>query len=733
MVDIYVKYTDGDFYKLDLEGKESINFKATSKDLTDISTIFAPFTQAFTVKSTDKNKMIFGFIGDEKSLRLNSTNEFDCKIYIGGFLFQTGKLTVDETNYNYLVQQDYKCVFANGISGLKDRIGDDILQDLFDIEDPNLSLEWSVPSLIAGLQTTTNKTLSNGIEIFSGIPFASNYRVWQFDQDFKPESLDNIAFKKWLSPDYVRLNEVRPALSYASIIKSAIKKYDLNIEAPIFERPEFNELFVWCNNEKLSSTKETIIVDYNAISPVVITSSSQEIGSSPIPTSPRFVTSLDAETGVFTITDHIYEMVRPDSWLKGINFKLEFVGFQSTGTAENGEINLTMLDIDGNSVNVQSISNGIYELFIPETMFIGGVFSFKMKIKSVQPSTWTEILYDFMQTYRYTRGGIFGNFVNKATYEQAGNNTVSPALFGASAINLATSLPATKVFDFLQSFFRMFNIQSFQTGKDDLSMYWLVPNDLKENNKPYSAREEDYTKYTDIETITKKKANQYNCYNFSHLESKYYSNISYKKANLREYGQILYPDILPKDQKKYEIKTVVSIVPPVFLKGHDNVRTIYGFTSDDGVVSETGHTTYKPNYDELTIFYLNKVALGDKQISVQGGNALNSILEPLIYSSNSKSLGFDIIEQVPDTLYSQYYAEQIERLLNVNTLAHSVNINLDSDKIYLNFANQKQGESNIPLGFRLQNYIIIGEQRYSIIDAQIELSTGKSKFNLMNF
>ena len=58
MVQIYIKYTDNNYYLLDIEEKEVINFKITSKDLNDITKIFAPFTQSFNIKATDKNKIL---------------------------------------------------------------------------------------------------------------------------------------------------------------------------------------------------------------------------------------------------------------------------------------------------------------------------------------------------------------------------------------------------------------------------------------------------------------------------------------------------------------------------------------------------------------------------------------------------------------------------------------------------------------------------------------------------
>ena len=41
MVQIYIKYKDDNYYLLDIEEKEVINFKITAKDLNDITKITA--------------------------------------------------------------------------------------------------------------------------------------------------------------------------------------------------------------------------------------------------------------------------------------------------------------------------------------------------------------------------------------------------------------------------------------------------------------------------------------------------------------------------------------------------------------------------------------------------------------------------------------------------------------------------------------------------------------------
>jgi hypothetical protein len=58
---------------------------------------------------------------------------------------------------------------------------------------------------------------------------------------------------------------------------------------------------------------------------------------------------------------------------------------------------------------------------------------------------------------------------------------------------------------------------------------------------------------------------------------------------------------------------------------------------------------------------------------------------------------------------------------------------LPSSEIYLNQDSTVQGLGATPNGFRLQNEIIIQDTKYEILEAQIDITTGKTKLTLLNF
>jgi hypothetical protein len=107
------------------------------------------------------------------------------------------------------------------------------------------------------------------------------------------------------------------------------------------------------------------------------------------------------------------------------------------------------------------------------------------------------------------------------------------------------------------------------------------------------------------------------------------------------------------------------------------------------------------------------------------------------WNKNGYSFGFSILKnnniEYNNSLYLRYYSEQTARLLDANVLSQKFSLILPPNEIYLNEATSVQGSGATPSGFRLQNDIIIGENLFSIVDATIDQTTGKTKMTLLNY
>jgi hypothetical protein len=263
-------------------------------------------------------------------------------------------------------------------------------------------------------------------------------------------------------------------------------------------------------------------------------------------------------------------------------------------------------------------------------------------------------------------------------------------------------------------------------------MYWLTPENIKEINKSYSKR---IVTYDNGELKSKKKANDFNQYIFSHKESKYYESIY---GDGSRFGSLTYPSIAPTKPTKYEVKTDYSILKQsnTFTNGY--VRTCLAFDSEGSTIADNGAIRYKPVYDEFTLMYLKQKSLNGLPVgseATENSNyQINALLEAnFVNYTNGKSLAFGSENGITDSLYLNHYKDFIELLLVGNTYKSEFTLTLPPNEIFLNFANTNQNESNIPTGFRAQNEIIIGEQRYQLVDFTIDLTTGKTKLTLLNF
>jgi len=743
MVQLYIKYIDNEYYLLDLDPKESINLKHTAKDLTDITKTFSPFTQSFNLPPTDKNKMLCGFIGNEKIQRINNDGIFDALLYVGGFLFQSGKLSFDATSYEYFEQQGFKTSFSSTLSGIGEALGDLTIQDIFlDVNNQlpaDYDIYWDGLNLRRWLGAKRLKTLPDSSTFRYSVPFIFLDRFVTYD----PNNLalvDNIAYNATNNGDNgIRLSDVRPSISFYTIINKIIEKAGLTVTCPLFVKNEYKDLDVWCSNETMVDSYATSIVirDYAALS---YTRYNYYTPPDVAPTNPRWVTTLNTITGVFTVTRTGGALPNNEQqrWGNGFDIRLKINGLTSLDN-EQATVKITLRRVSDNSILYSQDNTGsdFYYRAIDDlsgwgntgvSIFTGNTLDFYFEILPITLVDFTTISVSVKQMYSQYSPPVKGDY----TYVTTNSNTASE--LGVGKINLIAGLPKTKAKDFLKSFFKTFNISVIPTGLPDQSMYWLTPSDINEYNKGYSKRIVDYTPYVDVSSVTKERGNKYNLYKFAHKESKYFDAVY---GDGTRFGELKYPTITPAKPTAFDVKTDFSIIKPNGGLGHPlGIGIGLAFSKETPTVGGNGGLIYKGVYGELTVFYGKLINLRLEAIGVEDGSsnlALTQIIEPNFVSSNGKSLAFGGEGLVTDSLYANYYQTFIELLLSPNTYLSTFKLELPPNEIFLNFANTAQGQSNIPTGFRVQNEIVIGEQRYQLVDSAIDVTNGDTKITALNF
>lgn len=749
LTEIYVSIDGLEYTKLDLSKNESILMKYTTKDLQDVSKIFSPYSQSFTFPATQKNRKAFGFFGDTDVIKINTENKFQCKIYTDGILNLQGFIQLSSLSYIKNKPVNFSGSFATSMTNLKDRIGEDLITDLLDSFGLSAEIEWTpndVYSLVQGTSSAINLPLL--VNVSYGVPLISNNRVWGYDPTDNSVLLDNVAYESFSPPDsthVIKSDELRPMLQFKTILEIIKIKYNLKVTAPLDNRREFTDLYVWCNSETINSPKSVKL-------PLLTNfpsgySQRNTKNESDIPNTKKYnITSNTADSSIKIVRQASFD----NDWYKYVTLLINFEGVLLTAGGENTSLTVTLIRKSNNSPFLSTKFDATGNAFncslqLDDAFFQSNELEFYIFVQFDQPTSWTNCKVEAnFQFY----DGKYGPFNSKryATYYKQSNVNNNSILIGGTKIDLFKTLPPMKVVDFLTSYFKMFNISVFDTSPDNEDLFWLTPSDIETSGLAYSKTTLDYTPYVDISTVTKNTSSDFNYYNFKHATSKYKSNVDYFSASGLEYGQAVYPLVKPANPNEFKVETNFSIIPPVLLAGTNDIVTYYGFNAEAPDLLETGETRYKPNYGELTLFYNHgTTSLGTQTLGIQSSNngvlktsELKNYLKVMPFCKfNDQSFAFSVIVfqniQYLINLYSEYYEKQTNRLLDPNVLSQEYTLNLPSNEMYLNEATTTQGGGDTPTGFRLQNDIIIQETKFSILDANIDLTTGKTKLTLLNY
>ena len=744
--EVYVSLNGDDFYKLDLTQNESIEMKYVLKDTSNLSKIFAPYSLSFTFPGTLNNQRRLGFIGNVKVQKTNTSNALACKIYSNGTIFQTGKLSITEVREEMGRVKTFTGNFASTMIDLQTVMGDDVLTDL---SEP-IEISWLPNDVYNSIKSV--QVHASGCKFYT--PLISNTRIFQRQLDPSETYLDNVAYLMNPSAESngtLKSTEFRPAIQGRHIIDLIKTKYNLEIEMPLEDTAHYNDWYIYCNSEfkPVESKQNTFTVDFiNPFTLESLTTFGTGTPSIPLPTVRKYPGTIDLVNDVFSFTiDQTTDSQNIGLWGGGFTFQLIISGISALDGSTNSNFIITLRRGDDFIISSESYSivgnQIVANVTILNSYFVANSLDFTIEISPQSPSIWQNMAVKQIQKFE---AGLAKGYKRKTWIDSSLINDNSNSS-GGYLINLLDLIPETKVSDFLNSFFKVFNISVFDASPTDNKLYWLTPKDLLVTNKLFSKKVLDYTPYVVSKNVDKKSASDFNYFNFKHADSKYKSNVDYEKTFKVDFGQLKYPSVKPTPEiNEFKVETIFSLLPTVPITGMLDEFTSYGFTSDAPEVLDSGENRYTPNYDELTIFFnagLRNLS-DEKQLAFQKTDgatnlitaSLNSYIKTSATYYDIFSFGFSLIQEAIASnisLYNDFYQTQTERLLSPNTLQHAYELELPASELVLNFNTTIQGQSQIPKGFRLQNEIVIQDNRFSIIDSTIDITTGKTKINLLNF
>lgn len=234
-VDLYI-----DGQKADLFPDESIEMNLSVQNIKDISKVFGDFTNSFTIPASPANNAIFkhyynvdidgGYISNLR------TNAF---IEVNNNLFRAGVLELEGVQLKSHQPYSYSVGFYSNVTSLKDKFGEDTLNDL-DLSAQNHT--YNDENIEVGINNYVDNTGDAVI-----YPLISPVRNWFYDSTSSDANPDNIWYHNGHPEHGVFYYDLKPAIKLQKIIDAIETKYGIEFQSDFFDSADFGKLFMWCH------------------------------------------------------------------------------------------------------------------------------------------------------------------------------------------------------------------------------------------------------------------------------------------------------------------------------------------------------------------------------------------------------------------------------------------------------------------------------------------------------
>ena len=711
-VDIYI----GD-YRLDLFQDEEISINLNVQNIQDISKVFTDFTQSFTIPASGINnevlKQYYRTDVDASRITTSSTtnypiwnnwigawetqlqtwgggssatsvaNNYDfrlrvpAKIELNSLPFRTGVIQIESVMMKGTEPYSYSLTFYGDLVSLSDLFAEDYLYDL-DLSAYNHTYDG------ATIQSGFNQDALMGGDLF--YPLMSPVRNWVYDVLASDPNHDNDIHYDASHNHGLHYYELKPAIKVLRILDAIEAKYGISFTGSFLSDTQFNKLFLWAHRyegymyENQPNGAVGQLVNFNA----------------------QTIAGFDLAN---------------DWWLVPTSANLQNIEFN--------------YDIDS-VVYTQEYYVDLYKdgvLYATNTHtgnVVGGKFS-PVKVRSLErwqlklrPSTQSAMAYRFTQ--------FFGRNVLTLTkyYE------VRQTLFATYTVivDITSLMPEIKVKDFLGGILKMHNLVIIPTNSTTFSLQTL-------DAWYASGTNEDITQYVDINEVTIDRPSLYREIDFNYQETEQILGFEYERTNSVGFGDIKARFDFDGDEFQVEL----PFECPLFEKltnyqGHgagtaipSNVLVYKSITSE---VNDTG--AFNP-YLGAPILIYGEFSLDISANPIGFIDETGTLQPPIneVWYANTSSTsagtgtaysicwGADTdpyyLAAVTNSLYATYWEDYITDLYDAKRRVFNVSAVLPLGKI---------------LNLQLNNKLIWNNQRWIINSADVNMTTGKVDFQLLN-
>jgi len=648
--------------QVELFNDEQISVNSSVQNISDISKVFTDFSQSFTVPASPHNNNIFQYFYEsdleqtiDQNLRRNAFIEIDLTF------FRRGKIQLEKSNVKNGHVDSYTVTFYGDVLALKDKFGEDKLNNL-DLS----SLEF----------------LFNGTEIYDRItdlatdydvryPLIASTRQWTYNVG--PENICSTS-------KAIQYDELFPAIKVSKLFEAIENDYGVTFQGSFLADPRFNECFLLAKNtNEYTWVSESQDIDLDAIVY-------------------NFVGGLNPynPSDYIDLIDNTINV----QYLQGIvthQIEIQIISQSATGTYyvdvyQDGNYFQTLTGTTVGSLTVVYIAN---------TSGLNSIISFKVRAAAA-------MTLDYLISY--TLRGVFEDPITSVQQQYNNYAIISTAQNVITGnVNLNNVMPDMKIADFFAGILKEFNMTCVGIEKD---VYEVLPLDDWYSQGAIV----DVTEYTNTDEIGVERMKLYKKIIFKYQESESFVNKNYFKTTNQQYGNLEYQ--FPYDGSDYVIESPFENL--LFTRALDNSNNyaILGFALNENIQAYTPKPCLFYLYGESDNL-VHDIKFYDGSTH-QDIDTYALFGQDLTYQNTKYSLNFgadnSIIhnETIQQGLYATYYFPYLSNLFDLKQRLVSVKTILPISLL-----------TNLRLNDRLiirDKRYIINEMKSNLTNGEVEFS-----------
>ena len=668
-VDIYVNDV-----RLDIFQDEQISINLSVQNVQDISKVFTDFTQGFTVPASATNNGVFSYY-----YRNDIVGGFDgrlrasARIEINSLPFRTGVIELENVQLKGTDPYAYTLTFYGDVVTLTDLFGEDYL---YDLDFSAYNHRYDDTDIYNRLTTATYAPLF--------YPLMSPVKNWFYQSagGAGANNENNIAYKltggEGQGDRGINYYEFKPALKVTAILTAIGQKYGISFTGSFLSAVPFVDLSLWLHRkEGYMYQDQPNAVTYQKIN--------------------------------FQTTSGTYFNLANDTF--DLTANLNYV-FLCQFSALNAQANIALF------VNGAYRSSMVIETSQVGSLIVIGQIAGRagdrvsLRIKPNQNST--------PLTFRVTAfEATFMSGVSLGVAAMTSNATI------AAEVRVSELMPEIKVKDFLAGILKMYNMVIIPTTS---TSFLLQPLD-----DWYAAgSDKDYQEYLDITEYVVNRPPLYKEIEFKYQPTEQILGYQYQQTNDVGFGDLNTTFTFDGEELLIDVpfecplfERLTDQHPPTSLTNVIVYKSITSETNEAGIFNPylgapiVFYAEYRIDISANPIGYVNADGTHRRVNDVWYANTSNRSVSAA--ASHSICFGGDIdpfhLQSVNQSLYYTEWSNYITDLYSQRRRLYNVEAVLPIGKI---------------ITLNLQNAIIWNNTKYLINNVSLNMTTGKTSFELLN-